>query len=142
MKDCRLTDQCPCGGHQVYSDCCRKFHDGQVAPDAESLMRSRYCAYVLKLEQYLLQTWHLSTRPDSLDLIGGTATKWMKLDVHRHAITGADSALVEFVAHFKVNGRAQRLEESSRFVREGNQWFYLDGHIQGQVEPHTRMIGQ
>ena len=31
-------------------------------------MRSRYSAYVLGLEVYLLATWHVSTRPAVLDL--------------------------------------------------------------------------
>ena len=92
-------------------------------------MRSRYCAYVFKLNGYLLQTWHPSTRPDNLDLASDASIKWTGLDVRRHILTGADSAVVEFIARFKVGGRAQRLEESSRFVREGHQWFYLDGDI-------------
>ena len=30
-------------------------------------MRSRYCAFVLHAEDYLVQTWHASTRPAALD---------------------------------------------------------------------------
>lgn len=91
-------------------------------------MRSRYSAYVLKLEAYLRATWHPSTRPQRLDLDDdAAATKWLGLEVKRYEITGADSAIVEFVARYKLGGRAQRLHEVSRFVRENGQWYYMDG---------------
>ena len=35
--------------------------------------------------------------------------------------------LVSFVARYKVAGRAYRLSEHSRFVRENERWFYVDG---------------
>ena len=90
-------------------------------------MRSRYSAYVLKLEAYLRATWHPSSRPQRLDLDDdGPATKWLELEVKRHEMTGTDSATVEFVARCKIGGRAQRLHEVSRFVREDGRWFYLD----------------
>ena len=46
---------CPCGATD-YAACCGRYHGGASAPDAESLMRSRYSAYALKLEAYLLAT--------------------------------------------------------------------------------------
>lgn len=92
-------------------------------------MRSRYCAYVHCLEPYLLATWHASTRPDSLDLAASPAPKWLGLAVQRHEATGPDTAIVEFVARYKVGGRAHRLHETSRFVREGGRWFYVDGNV-------------
>jgi uncharacterized protein YchJ len=58
-------DPCPCGSTRLYPECCGLWHAGAPAPDAQSLMRSRYCAYVLSNEQYLLATWHPGTRPDS-----------------------------------------------------------------------------
>jgi len=39
-------------------------------------MRSRYSAYVLKLEAYLLATWHPGTRPAALDLAQTTRSGW------------------------------------------------------------------
>ncbi len=38
-----------------------------------------------------------------------------------------DAGVVEFVAHHKVNGRAGKLHEVSRFVREDGPWRYVDG---------------
>jgi len=91
-------------------------------------MRSRYSAYVLGLEDYLLATWHASTRPAALDLGTGPAAKWLGLDVKARTAAG-DAATVEFVARCRVGGRAQRLHEVSRFVREDGRWFYVDGLI-------------
>lgn len=91
-------------------------------------MRSRYSAYVLRLAPYLLSTWHVSTRPATLDLADDT-TRWLGLDVKRHIIDGPDSATVEFVARYKIGSRAHRLQEISRFVREDGCWFYVDGEF-------------
>lgn len=88
-------------------------------------MRSRYSAYVLKLEPYLLATWHPDTCPASIGLAGDT-TRWLGLDVKRHAADG-DHAVVEFIARYKAGGKAYRLHETSRFVREGGRWLYIDG---------------
>lgn len=116
---------CPCGATD-YAACCGRYHDGAPAPDAAALMRSRYSAYVLRLEAYLLATWHPSTRPAALDL-AADRTKWLGLEVKQHTAESADRATVGFVARYKVGGRAYRLHEVSRFVREEGRWFYLDG---------------
>lgn len=91
-------------------------------------MRSRYSAYVLKLEPYLLATWHADTRPAALDL-AQDATTWLGLEIKRRAQDAPDSAIIEFVARYKVGGRAYRLHEISRFVREDGWWFYVDGNF-------------
>ncbi len=115
---------CCCGSGRTYAQCCERLHLGQPADNAETLMRSRYSAYVLGLEDYLLQSWHVSTRPSTLDL--SEPTKWLGLQVLRHEPLDDTHALVEFVARYKVNGRAFRLHEVSRFVLERGHWFYLD----------------
>lgn len=126
----KLNELCPCGGGKPYTACCACFVEGtETAPTAEALMRSRYTAYTLLKEDYLLATWHPSTRPTSLGLAQETPTKWLGLEVKRHEQQDADHAIVEFVARYKVNGRAQRLHEVSRFLREAGQWFYVDGDI-------------
>jgi SEC-C motif-containing protein len=120
---------CPCGNDRKYANCCGEYHTGGIAPTAEALMRSRYSAYVLGLEPYLLDTWHASTRPQSLDLAQDTATRWLGLEIKHHEPTGPGRATVEFVARYKVSGRAHRLHEISRFLREDGRWYYLDGKI-------------
>jgi SEC-C motif-containing protein len=118
---------CPCGSSRSYADCCGPWHSGAPAPDAEALMRSRYSAYVLGRKEYLLGTWHASTRPARLDVGPGASAKWLGLEVIRHESTGADRAIVEFVARFKSFGFSRRLHEISRFVRIDGRWFYVDG---------------
>lgn len=119
--------ECPCGSGKAYTECCGVLHAGAAAWDAEMLMRSRYTAFVLMLEPYLLATWHSGTRPQALDLAAEPPTKWLGLEVKRHETVDADHAVVEFVARYKVNGRAHRIHETSRFVRERGCWFYVNG---------------
>ncbi len=128
------TRSCPCGSDVPYSGCCGRYLDGNAGADtAVALMRSRYAAYVLRRETYLLGTWHPTTRPTALSL--GDETKWLGLQVLRHERRGDDQALVEFVARYKVDGRANRLHEISRFVHQDGRWFYVAGRI---VEPASR----
>lgn len=89
-------------------------------------MRSRYSAFVRDQRGYLLDTWHPSTRPAAIEP-PESGLRWLGLEVKREAMTGEDSGLVEFVARSKLGGRAQRLHETSRFVREGGRWYYVDG---------------
>lgn len=118
---------CPCGGGD-YANCCGHYHLGAPAPDAESLMRSRYSAYVLKLEAYLLATWHTDTLPATIELANDD-TKWLGLEVKKHIVNDTDRATVEFVARYKIGGRAHRLHEISRFTRSDGRWFYVDGEF-------------
>jgi SEC-C motif domain protein len=122
---------CPCGSAQRYDACCGRYHAGALhlrAPDAERLMRSRYSAFVLGLPDYLLATWHPSTRPRSIEP-DPPGLRWLGLEVRRHAPQDADHATVSFVARSKLGGRAQRLQETSRFVREQGCWYYVDGDV-------------
>lgn len=92
-------------------------------------MRSRYTAYTQQDANYLLTTWHPGTRPARLDLNEEPVPKWLGLEVKRHKAADADHAWVEFVARYKVGGRAHRLHETSRFERLDGRWYYLDGVI-------------
>ena len=124
---------CPCGRASAKGQtlsleaCCGPYHAGQAAPDAERLMRSRYSAFVRGDVAYLLATWHASQRPATLAL--ETAAQWLGLEIKQHRVTGIDTAEVEFVARFRVGGKAVRQHERSRFVREDGRWFYVDGDV-------------
>ncbi|MFC5570870.1 YchJ family protein [Lysobacter yangpyeongensis] len=121
---------CPCQSGRYYAQCCAPLHQGAAAPDAEALMRSRYAAYVRGDADYLLATWHASTRPERLDFGDAAATRWLGLDVKRHVRQDAEHAVVEFVARYRIGGApAVRLHEISRFVREEGRWFYVDGEF-------------
>lgn len=122
---------CPCGRGPSFSACCGRYTASATpAPDAESLMRSRYSAFVRGDAAHLLATWHASTRPASLDLEPGV--KWLGLEVREHRAIDADHAEVVFVARSRLAGRATRLHERSRFVREAGHWYYVDGDFPNQ----------
>ena len=125
---------CPCGGASL-ATCCGPFIAGDaLPPTAEALMRSRYTAYTQRDEAYLRATWHPRTRPVDAILDPDEHLLWLGLAVKRHERLDADHARVEFVARSKLGGRAHRLHETSRFLREPDpalggtpRWFYLDG---------------
>lgn len=126
---------CPCGSGQSLSACCGRWHEGPQhlqAPDAQTLMRSRYSAYVLDRLDYLRDTWHPRTRPADL-APNPPGLRWLGLEVRSHRVTGPDLAEVAFVARSKLGGRAHRLHEHSRFERaalEGApRWYYIDGDL-------------
>lgn len=124
---------CPCGSGLPFTRCCGPYLEGHSLPTtAEALMRSRYTAFARLDEAYLLQTWHPSTRPHELGLKQQPPIKWLGLSI-RHTQAGGehdDTGSVEFVARYKVNGKAERLHEISRFVREAGRWFYLQGEVE------------
>ncbi|WP_374494167.1 YchJ family protein [Brachymonas sp.] len=133
---------CPCGRSDAATGrplsgaaCCGRYigHFADVpAPDAESLMRSRYTAFVREDVDYLLHTWHADTRPPTLTCEAGV--RWLGLEVRDVHVADACHAEVEFVARSRRQGRASRLHERSRFVREPDaqgvwRWSYVDGEL-------------
>ena len=118
-------DRCPCGSGETYNDCCGSFISYSRYPEKpKQLMRSRYSAYILKNEDYLLKSWHESTRPESLDL-KADSTQWKKLKI----ISASESKVI-FVAFFTQdtlnNEKKYALTESSNFVKDDH-WQYIDG---------------
>jgi Uncharacterized protein conserved in bacteria len=119
-------NDCPCGSGQVFDLCCNRFLSGQEAPQTPlELMRSRYTAYTRQDNRYLRHTWYPNAMPEGA-LTADPAIKWIRLQIVRHEENG-DDGLVEFIARYKANGRALKLHETSRFLREGGKWYYLDG---------------
>ncbi len=89
-------------------------------------MRSRYTAFTKNNEAYLLQSWHRSTRPQALSLADHKNIKWIELKVLKHESEDS-KAIVEFIARYKMNGKAEKVHELSRFIKEDERWFYVDG---------------
>lgn len=126
---------CPCRVGQEeqpgYRDCCGPWHAGRedrsaLPPTAEALMRSRYSAFVLQLADYLLETWHESTRPRSMEL--DASTRWLGLSIVRTRAGGAQASrgVVEFRAGYRCQGFEGEQHETSTFVREAGAWYYVD----------------
>ena len=94
-----------------------------------ALMRSRYSAFATGQADYLLATWHPTTRPATLPLELGVRWLGLKILGTDAGGEGDQEGWVTFVARAKFQGRAQRLQERSRFVREHGRWFYVDGEL-------------
>ena len=129
------TLPCPCGKTTAkkplaYINCCGRYledYEHTPAPDAESLMRSRYSAFVLQRADYLLATWEPAHRPATLDF--EPKLKWLGLSVREAHQQDPDHATVEFIARSRLDGKATRLHERSRFERRNGRWLYIDGDI-------------
>jgi len=118
--------QCPCGLPEPYDRCCGRFHRGEgAAPTAEALMRSRYSAFAVGDEAYLLRTWHPATRPAEAG--ADRRTRWTGLEVLETGRGGPldTEGTVRFRARYVERGRRGVLEENSRFVRHEGAWVYV-----------------
>jgi SEC-C motif domain protein len=122
--------RCPCrkkSDSTTYEACCQPYHLGvQIAATAEALMRSRYSAFVQRNAAYVSATWHPSTRPQLIDFEVGQT--WVALQVIATTANG-DTATVQFTARSLIRGQSHLLKETSRFVREGGRWTYVDGVV-------------
>jgi SEC-C motif-containing protein len=100
-------------------------------------MRSRYTAFTLENAPYLLASWHPDTRPTEMTF--DATQRWLGLTIlARDKGTQQDATgMVEFVARYKVNGKAHKLHELSRFGRMGGHWVYIDGTIDGTIDGAT-----
>ncbi len=131
MAKNRLRDHdtyCPCGLKTEFGECCAPYLWGCEAPTtAEQLMRSRYCGYVTRNEQYLLDTWHADTRPSRISF--DPRQRWLGLSVRatQSGMLADTLGSVEHVARYKIDGKGYRLHEISRFSRVDGRWYYIDG---------------
>lgn len=130
------TTPCPCGSGKLLPDCCGPLLSGErLAATAEQLMRSRYTANVYADGEYLIASWHPSTRPVNLRL-DHSGVQWVGLEVvggDRGTVQDSEGT-VEFIAHYRVNHRDGLLHEVSRFVREDGRWYYLDGVVSDEMQ--------
>ncbi|MDQ6969926.1 MAG: YchJ family metal-binding protein [Mariprofundus sp.] len=112
-------ETCPCGSGCSFAHCCESIIKHDNADSAETLMRSRYSAYVLGYWDYLHLSWHPDTRPSS---VSPTSTNWRGLN-----IINASHDTVEFIAAFKEGSAVMALHEISRFQQCDGHWRYVDG---------------
>jgi len=121
---------CPCGSKLLLEDCCGPIVDGHsLASTAEALMRSRYTAFALGKRAHIERTY----APEMRALGNGSSfepgIEWVKLEILDKVAgdEGAKTGIVEFAAHYRLNGRAGIHRERSNFRRENDQWVYVDG---------------
>ncbi|MGK4585618.1 YchJ family protein [Kitasatospora sp. HPMI-4] len=124
------TSPCPCGLPSSYGECCGRLHRGEAAAvTAEALMRSRFSAFAVRDEAYLLRSWHPDTRPERLDL--DARLRWVRLEILSASDGGPfhSEGAVRFRAHYAEGRQEGVMEELSRFVRVDGAWVYLDGVV-------------
>ncbi|MGR6900496.1 MULTISPECIES: YchJ family metal-binding protein [Glutamicibacter] len=130
-----LAATCPCRVAEEharsYGRCCAPWHAGRadasaLPQSAEQLMRSRYSAFVLQLADYLLATWHESTRPRSIDFDPGVHWLGLRILSTRAGQESASRGVVEFEASYRAADGVGTQHEKSTFVKEDGAWFYLD----------------
>jgi len=128
----KKKNDCPCGSGSDYAKCCGRFIESNEIPETpEQLMRSRYTAYTLNNDSYILDTWHSSTRPASLSDENNLPVKWVALKVINSSkpIENETTGTVEFIARCKINGKADKMHEVSEFIKEKGKWYYLQGKV-------------
>jgi SEC-C motif-containing protein len=137
-----MTDSktlCACGSGANYADCCEPFHLGKAtAPTAEALMRSRYCAYVMRQIDYLVGTTLPAARTTDLWVnyqSTADSIQWIGLEVVATSQGGATdkTGKVEFKASYIQDGVRSIHHELSRFRRSGGAWYYVDGRVKDYV---------
>ena len=138
------SEHCPCGNSTPYEKCCGIFIDGKEIPEtAESLMRSRYSAYALQNDQYLLKTWHPSTRP-SYKPSDDDGTTWTNLEILRteKGLKNDTDGIVEFIAQCDVKGTTSHIHETSNFLYEDGRWYYVDAQTPQPVRREAPKVGR
>jgi SEC-C motif domain protein len=128
------NDPCPCGRGDKYKRCCRLYHEGRLAPDAEALMRSRFTAYALDLPRYIRETTHpdgphwqedpVAWDRDIRSFTNGTAFRHLEIREH---VPGDTSATVSFVVTLEREGKKASFGEQSNFLKVDGRWLYHSG---------------
>ena len=135
---------CPCGSGYTLAECCGPYLKRTKRPaTAETLMRSRYSAYVLHDIDYIIET-HAPETVNKVDRDSVEAwsksVDWQGLEIVHTSDGGEydDEGEVEFAAEYVLNGMLHTHHESSYFHKIGGVWFYYDGDVFA-VEPITRV---
>lgn len=118
---------CYCGSVNKFSECCEPYIKGtKIVENAETLMRSRYSAYVVCAIDYLWTTTAVQQRKyhnKSSMLDWAKSNQWVKLEILKVAET-----TVEFKAYYlDAQLKAQIHYEKSTFTKEQGKWYYVDG---------------
>lgn len=132
-----VNSACPCGSKNKYKKCCKVYHNGTLPKKALELMKSRYCAYALRDYKYIINTTHPLNPEFSEDreswgksiLDFSDSVSFDGLEILEF-IDGEEEAFVSFKAILSCSDRDCSFIEKSRFLKEENKWFYVDGVTQ------------
>ena len=133
-KEKYLKEECPCGLPNNYENCCYVYHSTKThAPDAETMMRARYSAYVFCEIDYLIKTIPLLHRK-SFDRKStkhwSQNAQWLGLEIVSSKEThGGEKAQVEFKAKYIFENEQQLHHERSTFEKIQGRWFFVDAKM-------------
>lgn len=145
-------DLCPCGSSLLYKSCCAPLHKGErEAPDAESMMRSRYAAYAKKEIPYLMTTLHAKHEDRAMPeaelskLLAAAARnqRYLGLTIlDRRGPNAEGVAEVLFHARVFERGRDFSFVERSEFAHDGTGWRYVHGDTVpvGKIEGDPKSV--
>lgn len=142
MNNTNENEKCPCCSDKLFTDCCKPvIEDHSNAKTAEQLMRSRYTAFTLANNQYLMDSWAQKTRPQEIHA-EDEDIQWLHLEVGRCEKGSKDDkdGFVTFIASFLSSGHLCRLHERSSFIKDDGLWYYLDGETKSDTEKVGRNV--
>ena len=131
---------CQCGSGEMFSACCEPIlNDHSRAGTALQLMRSRYTAFIHKHDRHILASWDPSTRPRALNHEDHPVS-WVGLQIHEtdRGQEKDTEGTVTFTASYIENGQFCHLREKSRFRKENDLWFYINGECDLKKEKIAR----
>ncbi|MGD9591359.1 MAG: YchJ family protein [Candidatus Berkiella sp.] len=125
-----MKNQCPCGQQLPFEACCQKYINGENAPTPETLMRSRYSAYVMSEVDYIANTMQGEPLKD-FDKSDTKAwlndVKWLGLKVIQAKQKSDKLGYVSFEARYHYQGKDLAICEKSEFHKIDNKWVYVGG---------------
>jgi SEC-C motif-containing protein len=128
-----VNSPCPCGSGKKYKKCCQIYHKGALAPNALTLMKSRYSAYYVGEVNYIIKTTHVDNPlyeedkvrwKKELEIVS-RETIWQNLKIIEFKEIGDNKSSVSFIASFEGG----KIEEKSFFVKEQGVWKYYNYEI-------------
>jgi len=129
-------ETCPCGSGIAYSECCEPYITGKTpAPTAESLMRSRYTAYVVHAIDYLIDTCFKGDRVNRQSVVDWSEkSKWLglRIIIATGGCDGDGTGTVVFEATYEQKGLQYIHHETAHFTKRNDRWMYDDGQIEPQ----------
>lgn len=119
--------KCPCGSGLKYKKCCKLYHNGKIAKDALSLMKSRFSAYATGEVKYIQKT---ATNQDDTDSIKEFCknSEFKKLEILEF-VDGENEAYVTFRATIFQGDKDISFTEKSRFLKIEDRWLYVEGEL-------------
>lgn len=132
MSNISPNESCPCYSGKKYKKCCRPYHNGMKAKSPEALVRARFSAYKLGMEDFIMQTTHPESKHYNADENRWRASIRAYIIQSRFIdleILSAEDDKVSYKANIfsMFTQETNATIEHCTFKQEDGKWFYLDG---------------